>query len=64
MICYKDRSWCSQKCGNLECDRNFTEEERKRAIAWWGGGENGPPVAYMDFRTEECGYKEPNNGTT
>ena len=58
MICYKDRSWCSTKCANLECTRNFTEEERAKARAWWPG-EGGPPVAFTDFKTDTCGYIHP-----
>lgn len=67
MICYRDRSWCSHSCGNLECGRNFTEEESIRANKWWemfNSPDSGPPIAVMDFRTEDCGYKEPDNEPT
>ena len=38
MICYRDRSWCNPSTCQGKCgDRKFTEEDRERAIQWWGG---------------------------
>lgn len=56
MMCYKDKTWCSHSrdCGNATCDRNFTEEEREKAIVWWG--EASFPIAMADFKTEDCGF--------
>ena len=36
MMGYADRTWCaSPNCRN-ECGRQFTDEERRKAILWWG----------------------------
>lgn len=66
MICYRDRSWCSRKCGNLDCSRNFTPEEAERAEQWWAGFNQGPgaPISTIDMKdTDGCkeagGYIEP-----
>ena len=56
MLCYRDRTWCSQRCGNEECDRNFTDGERIAAIEWWGG--ETFPIAFSNFKTKDCGYIE------
>ena len=47
MICYKDTTFCSNPKCEGKCGRQFTEEERKGAEAWWGGP--GAPVAFSDF---------------
>lgn len=59
MICFKDKTFCNVVCGNLECCRNYTEEEKKAAEKWWDSKE--PPVAFSPFKdTEYCdGYKKP-----
>jgi len=55
MICYMDRSWCSEssQCGNTSCSRNYTEEDRRR-------NENGVdlPISVGNFKTKECGHVE------
>lgn len=56
MLCYKDKSFCVHECGNLTCDRNYTEEERQKAIAWHGS--KNVPVMFSDFKTESCGFVE------
>lgn len=53
---YKDRTWCNERCGNKSCDRNFTEEEEKLAISWWGGDDF--PLCGTDFKSDICGYIE------
>ena len=36
MTGYKDRTWCgSTNCQN-KCGRKLTEEDRQKAIKWWG----------------------------
>lgn len=38
-MCYKDKTWCTygQNCiDSKKCERNFTEEEKLKAIKWWG----------------------------
>lgn len=37
MICYKDKTWCGSKTKNHTCGREFTEEDAKKAEAWWKG---------------------------
>lgn len=61
MICYKDKSWCSaslgdpnERCKNYLCDRNFTQEEKNKAIKWWGNVDF--PYSNKDFKKEGCGY--------
>ena len=60
MISYRDMTFCKQKCGNMECHRNFTDEVSLAADLWWGdetGG--GPPIAMADFKSNKCGYVPP-----
>lgn len=56
MMCYKDMVFCahSKDCSNNKCHRNFTQEEREKAIKWWGS-ENFP-IAYSDLRDNGCGF--------
>lgn len=56
MLCYKDKSFCIQECDNLTCDRNYTDEERQKAIAWHG--DEDVPVMFSDFKNESCGFVE------
>ena len=55
MIHYRDRAFCVQECGNAVCYRNYTETEREKNT-------QGPdlPVAFADFKTDDCGYLPPN----
>lgn len=59
MLWYRDRTWCAHYCGNEECDRNFTDEERERAIKWWG--DENVPIAFSNFKTKDCGYIKKND---
>ncbi len=61
MICFRDRSYCVHSntrgegdCTNTECYRYFTKQDSIDANRWWG--EEGAPIAWMDCKTEECGY--------
>lgn len=47
MINYRDMTFCSAKCANKECQRQFTPEEEVKAKLWWDG--DGAPVAFADF---------------
>lgn len=66
MMCYRDMTFCSEtNCGNLKCNRNFTEYHQLRALQWWNISRHRdewekPPVAISDFKdTEYCiGFKE------
>ena len=66
MTCYKDRTFCITSyidgCGNTKCDRNFSEEERTKAVEWWGGDDY--PVAMGFFKSDECGYIKPDISLT
>ena len=60
MMCYKDKTWCTygKECVySKNCGRDFNEEERLKAIKWWGN-ENVPVCFFSD--KPKC-Y---NNGTT
>ena len=49
MICYRDMTFCAAKCATIDCPRQFTDEHREKAKAWWGDAPGGPPVAWADF---------------
>lgn len=51
MICFKDMTFCSWPCANMDCPRQFTEADNQAAIKWWGSDE--APVAFADFH-ETC----------
>lgn len=60
MLCYRDMTFCSQKCGNTKCRRNFTDEVSMAADLWWGDeADGGPPIAMADFKSDSCGYVPP-----
>ena len=59
---YKERSWCYSSvkcidgvCTNTLCYRNFTEDEHKKAVQWWGDANF--PIVFTEMRTNKCGYK-------
>lgn len=56
MICYRDMTFCSARCGNLNCPRNFTDEIHVAAREWWGGDD--VPIALADFSKDCPDYKE------
>lgn len=56
MICFRDMAFCSARCANTDCRRNFTDELRKAAREWWGS--EGAPVCFSDFRTGCDEYRE------
>lgn len=58
MMCYKDMSFCSARCRNMQCPRQYTEAQKAGARKWWGDRPNGPPVAFMDF-SEGCEEYQP-----
>ena len=51
MLCYKDKSFCSAKCAETHCHRQFTDKERENADKWWAtwGSTHPVPVAFSDF---------------
>ena len=67
MICYRDRQWCSQICGNLDCYRNLTPAESAAADRWWATWQQTGGEAPIDMRnmrdTKGCkasgGYMTP-----
>ena len=56
MICFRDMTFCSAKCANLDCERQFGSAEQKAAEKWWGNSK--PPVALLDF-SKTCPVYEP-----
>jgi hypothetical protein len=46
-MCYKDRTFCGSQVDNHTCGREFTEEDRKGAEAWWGGKDY--PLAISNY---------------
>ena len=63
MMGYKDRTFCSLylagDCINGNCDRAFTELDRRAATDWWGGEDF--PLVIGSMYSEHCNYM-PNNG--
>jgi hypothetical protein len=59
MMCFRDMSFCSAKCLNVECFRNWNDEQKAACLKWWDGP--GGPVAFMDFSADCPDYqpKEP-----
>lgn len=57
-MCFLAKTFCSQKCGNLECGRNFTPEHAEQAKTCWGGED--APIAFCNYKdTLTCiGFKE------
>ena len=49
MLCYKDKTFCSQSCANTKCSLNLNDD------VW---GKEGAPICIADFRTDECGFIE------
>lgn len=52
---YKDMTFCSSDCTNKTCFRFFGDDQRKGAVAWWGG--EGAPIAFSDFSKRCEDYK-------
>ena len=63
MICYKDKTFCSEETcaefgdGEGKCSRSFTTATKDAAIMWWGSEE--APVSMFGERPD-C-YKEVKN---
>lgn len=53
MISFKDRTFCSAKCSNTNCYRNFTDELHQQARLWWSHDPDNAPVAFSDF-SKDC----------
>ncbi len=49
MICFKDMTFCSAKCQNTSCFRQFTDELHEQARKWWDHDPEHAPVAFSDF---------------
>ncbi len=57
MICFRDMTFCSAKCKNAECDRQFDAKQKAAAEKWWEGCDGSPPVAFTDFSPKCEEYK-------
>ena len=58
MLCYKDKTFCSAKCAQDNCPRNW-ETEDKAAYNRWSqdfGGDGEGPVAFSDFSSNCPSY--------
>ena len=49
MIHFKDRTFCSAKCRNDTCPRQFTDELQEQARKWWDHDPDHAPVAFRDY---------------
>lgn len=60
MICYKDRAFCTAKCGNTECPRLLTPEVEADAARWWAGfkSQHPPPIDAYDH-SARCAEFQP-----
>lgn len=58
MLCYKDKTFCNQRCANTACTNNFNEDVLVQAKSWWRGEE--PPVCFANLKTDGCGFVEIN----
>lgn len=57
MICYKDRTYCSRECGNIDCSRNITDEVMRDATRWSETfGLYHLLINKMDLKTDTCGF--------
>jgi hypothetical protein len=52
MMCFRDMTFCSAKCSNRECFRNYNSEVREAGIRWWGSEDF--PIALSNL-SEGCG---------
>lgn len=55
MICYRDMTFCSAKCKNMECSRKFTQQDELDAKRF------NLPVAFGDF-SHRCDDYQPEEG--
>ncbi len=57
MICFRGMTFCSAKCAETSCHRQFTDKERAAAAKWWEGCKGEPPVAFCNFSVACPDYK-------
>lgn len=53
MISFRDRTFCSAKCSNTDCPRQYTDALHQQARSWWSHDPDNAPVAFSDFK-EGC----------
>ena len=60
MMSYKDQTWCSRyssgECKNNKCIFALTQQEKEKAIDWWGI--DNFPVSIGDRMDNGCGYTD------
>lgn len=54
MIGFRDTTYCCSPACKNECGRQFTEEDHKAALKWWGGPNY--PIAVAHFCDEKGNY--------
>lgn len=47
IICFRDKTFCSAKCGLASCSRQINQEVREAGAKWWGSEDF--PIAVSDF---------------
>lgn len=58
MTYYKDMTFCSARCKNFNCHRNYTDDIQLSARQWWKHDPDNTPVAFMDF-SPTCDVYDP-----
>lgn len=56
MTHYRDQTFCSARCANHNCPRNYTDDIHLAARSW----QDPPSVAFSDF-SKDCGAYEPSD---
>lgn len=56
MMGYGDRIWCCSKNCKNKCGRKLTDEDREKAIRWWGG--EGFPISVAEYCNENGEVKK------
>lgn len=64
MICFRDMTFCSAECGNVNCRRNWNDERQGEADKWWESfkSDDPAPVAFSDL-SEGCEGFAPRTGS-
>lgn len=58
MTCFKDMTFCSAKCSNTKCKRQFTDELHQQSRDWWEHDPDNAPIAFSDF-SKHCVEYQP-----
>lgn len=64
MLCFKDQTFCSARCANFDCFRNFTDEVHQQSRQWWAHDPDNAPIAFSDFSDKCSEYRPKTNQRT